>query len=104
MDIDNRFPSMKNRPMAKEIKQMIIDSNLIFKEIDYDRVSKYLGEYMTIEEILDEEMEDLLYIEQDKLEKLKIVKQEKEKENNVVLETEKRGGNTVNGKAEKEIE
>ena len=94
--------------MAKEIKQMIIDSNLIFKEIDYDRVSKYLGEYMTIEEILEEEMEDLLYIEQDKLEKLKIVKQEKETENNVtleeeVLDTEKRGGNTANGKAEKKI-
>ena len=76
MDIDKWFPSMKNRPMAKEIKQMIIDSNFVFKEIDYDRVSKYLGEYMTIEEILEEEMEDILYIEQDKLEKLKIVKQE----------------------------
>ena len=61
------------------LKQMIIDSNHIFKEIDYDRVSKYLGEYMTIEEILEEEMEDLLYIEQNKLEKLKIVKQVKEK-------------------------
>ena len=70
MDIDKWFPSMKVRPMTKEIKQMIIDSNIEFKEIDFDNASKYLGEKMTIEEILEEEMEDILYLEEEKLNKL----------------------------------
>ena len=49
---------------------MIIDSNIEFKEIDFENASKYLGEKMTIEEILEEEMEDILYFEEEKLNKL----------------------------------
>ena len=44
MDIDKWFPNMKLKPMTKEVKQMIIDSNIEFKGIDYESASKYLGE------------------------------------------------------------
>ena len=44
MDIDKWFPSMKTRPMAKEVRQLTIDSKIEFKEIDYDKLSKYLGD------------------------------------------------------------
>ena len=40
MDIDKWFPSMKIRPMTKEIKQMIIDSGIEFKEIDYENAAR----------------------------------------------------------------
>ena len=36
--------------MAKEIKQMMIDSKLVFEGIDYDSITKYLGEYMEVKE------------------------------------------------------
>ena len=54
---------------------MIIDSNIEFKEIDYENASKYLGEKMTTEEILEEEMEEILYIEEEKLKNLKKAKE-----------------------------
>ena len=50
MDIDKWYPTMKIRPMIREIKQMIIDSKIEFKEIDYENASKYLGEKMTIKD------------------------------------------------------
>ena len=74
LDIDKWFPNMKLRPMTKEVKQIIIDSNIEFKDIDFESASKYLGEKMTIEEILEEEMEEILYIEEEKLNNLKRVK------------------------------
>ena len=74
MDIDKWFPSMKNRAMAMEIRQMIIDSEIEFKEVDYDKVSKYLGKYMTVDEIIEEEMEDLLYIDEEKMNRIKEIK------------------------------
>ena len=103
MDINKWYPSMKTRPMTKEIKQMIIDSKIEFKEIDYDKISKYLGEHMTIEEILEDEMEELLYIHEHKMDNLKKAKEEKETNGNKVedLDTEKRGGKSVNTKGKK---
>ena len=74
MDIDKWFPTMKIRPMTKEVKQMIVDSEIEFKEIDYENASKYLGEKMTIEEILEEKMEDILYIEAEKMRRLEKAK------------------------------
>ena len=71
MDIDKLFPNMKIKPMMKEVNQMIVESKIEFKEIDYENASKYLGEEMTIEEILEEEMEEILYIEEEKLKNLK---------------------------------
>ena len=53
--------------MTKDIKQMIEVYDIEFKEIDYDEISKFLGKDMTIEEILEEKVEDLLYIEENKL-------------------------------------
>ena len=40
--------------MTKEINHMIVDSGIEFKEIDYENVAKYLGEKMTIGEILEQ--------------------------------------------------
>ena len=77
MDIDKWFPSMKNRPMTKEIRNMIIESTIEFKEINYDKISKHLGENMTIEEILEENMEELLYLTKSKLDKLMKIKAER---------------------------
>ena len=74
MDIDKLFPNMKIKPMMKEVNQMIVESKIEFKEIDYENASKYLGEEMTIEEILEEEMEEILYIEEEKLKNLKKAK------------------------------
>ena len=74
MDIDKWFPSMKIKQMMKEVKQMIVESKIEFREIDYDNASKYLGEEMTIEEILEEEMEEILYIEWEKFDNLKKAK------------------------------
>ena len=68
--------------MTREIKHMIVDSGIEFKEIDYENVGKYLGEKMTIEEILDEEMEELLYIEEEKFDNLMKVKNARIKEVN----------------------
>ena len=59
MDIDKWFPSMRIKPMTREIKDMIVKSGIEFKEINYENVAKYLGERMTIKEIMDEEMEEM---------------------------------------------
>ena len=86
MDIDKWFPSMKIKQMMKEVKQMIVESKIEFKEIDYDNASKYLGEEMTIEEILEEEMDEILYIEEEKLNNLKKTKNPETKDVTSVYE------------------
>jgi hypothetical protein len=68
MDIDKWFPSIKTRQVAKEIKQMVIDSGIEFKDINYDKVSEYLGKYMTVADILVNGFEELLYINDEKME------------------------------------
>ena len=90
MDIDKWFPSMELKLMMKEVKQMIVDSEIEFKEIDYDNASKYLGEEMTIEEILAEEMEDILYIEEEKLNNLKKAKNHETRDVSSIIDDEKR--------------
>jgi hypothetical protein len=82
MDIKKWYQSMITRPSAKVIKQMIIDSSLKFEDINYDAVSQYLGEFLTMEEILEEELEEIVYIKKDT-------------ENKKI----KKGGRTLNTKA-----
>ena len=90
MDIDKWFPRMRPRPMAKEIRQMVIDSKLAFEGIDYDKIAKYLGEYMEVDEILSERFEEILYIDKHKTNELRNAK------NKEALDTEKREGENVN--------
>ena len=78
MDIDKWFPNMKLKPMTTEIKEMIERSGIEFKEIEYDAASKFLGERMTIEEIIEENMEDLLYVEETKLKEIRKTKNKNE--------------------------
>ena len=62
MDIKKWYPSTLIRPSAKVIKQMIVDSNIEFVEIEYDSIEKYLGEHMSREEILEEQLEEIVYM------------------------------------------
>ena len=80
---------------------MIIDSEIDFKDIDYDKVSKYLGKYMTAVEILENKFEDLLYIDEEKMKEIKVKQKEMKDENNdenkvETLDTEKRGSDDEN--------
>ena len=61
MDIEKWYPKTKPIPSAKTIKQMILNSKIKFDGINYEEVAKYLGKYMTIEEILEVEMEEILH-------------------------------------------
>ena len=72
MDIEKWYPSMLTRPSAKEIKDMIVESGLEFVELDYDAISRYLGEQMTKEEIVDEKFEEIVYKKNKNKQKKKI--------------------------------
>ena len=41
---------------------MVIDSGIEFEGIEYDAVSKYLGEHMSKEEIVEEKFEQIIYM------------------------------------------
>jgi hypothetical protein len=60
MDVEKWYPSMIAEPSAKEVREMVEESAIDFKGFDYDVVSQYLGEYLTMEEIIKEGMEDIL--------------------------------------------
>ena len=62
MDIDKWYPSTIPAPSAKEVGNMYVDSNVEIATINYDKVSKYLGEHLTEKEIKDEGMEEIVYI------------------------------------------
>ena len=69
MDIEKWYPNTMAVPSAKEIRTMVEESDLEFKGIDYDVVSRYLGEFLTIEEIVEEKMEEILYIKKEETRK-----------------------------------
>ena len=71
MDIEKWYPNTMAVPSAKEIRTMVEESDLEFKGIDYDVVSRYLGEFLTIEEIVEEKMEEILYIKKEETRKKK---------------------------------
>ena len=62
MDIEKWYQSMIAEPSAKEIRSMVEESEIDFKGYDFDAVSKYLGEYLTNEEIINEGMEEIVYM------------------------------------------
>ena len=72
MDIDKWYPSTIPAPSAKGIRDMFEESKLEFGGINYDKVSRYLGEYLTEDEIKQEEMEEIVYIKIKKVKKVKV--------------------------------
>ena len=48
---------------------MIIDSGIEFEGIEYDAVSKYLGEHMSKEEIMEEKFEEIVYMKNENVKK-----------------------------------
>ena len=52
-------------------KRMIIESEIEFEGIDYDEISKFLGEHLTKEEVIDENLEDLVYRKKEERKKTK---------------------------------
>ena len=71
MDIDKWYNSMIAEPSAKGIREMVEESDINFEGIDYDVISKYLGEFLTKTEIAEEGMEEILYIRREKDKKRK---------------------------------
>ena len=76
MDIDTWYPSQIPGPSAKGIRNMFEESEVEFEGINYDKVSRYLGEFLTEDEIKQEGMEEIVYmkIKKEKKIKLKITK------------------------------
>ena len=66
MDVEKWYPSMIAQPSAKEIREMVVESEIDFKGFDLDVVSQYLGEYLTNEEIKEEDMEEIVYMKKEK--------------------------------------
>ena len=89
MDIEKWYPNTIPVPTAKEIKEMFVASKLEIEGIDYEMVAKYLGKYMTREEILDENFEEILYIKEGKMVK------KRNKQKTKTLDTRRIGGKTL---------
>ena len=53
-------------PSAEVFREMIEASEIEFKGIDYDAVSKFLGEHLSTDEIKNEGMEEIVYIKVEK--------------------------------------
>ena len=66
MDVEKWYPSMIAQPSAKDIREMVVESEIDFKGFDLDVVSQYLGEYLTNEEIKEEDMEEIVYMKKEK--------------------------------------
>ena len=71
MDIDKWYPSQIPGPSAKSIGDMFEESRVEFEGIKYYKVSIYLGEFLTEEEIKQEGIEELLYMKIKKVKKIK---------------------------------
>ena len=95
MDIDKWYPSTKPAPSAKNIRNMYEKSKVEFTGINYDRVSRYLGEFLTEEEVKEEGIEDLVYRRTKKV-KNKVATKKISKKNTKgkkrTLNTKKEGG------------
>ena len=66
MDVEKWYPNMIAKPSAEEIREMVVESEINFEGFDLDVVSLYLGEFLTKEEIIQEGMEEILYIKKEK--------------------------------------
>ena len=62
MDLVKWYPTMVPESNARTVSKMVEESEIEFKGIDYDDVAKFLGETLTKEEIIEEGLEELVYI------------------------------------------
>ena len=60
MDIIKWYPNIIAEPAAKIIGEMMIDSEIEFEEIDDKEVGKYLAKFMTEEDKIRANFEDIL--------------------------------------------
>ena len=77
MDIEKWYTSTLARPSAKVIQKMIVESGIVFEGVDYDAASKHLGETLSMEEIVEENLEEIVYI------KIKTKKDKKKKNGDI---------------------
>ena len=66
MDLVKWYPTMVPESNAKTVRKMVEESEIEFKGIDYDDVAKFLGETLTKEKIIEEGLEELVYIKKKK--------------------------------------
>ena len=67
MDIEKWYANTIPVPTAKCIKEMFMESNLKIAGIDFEKVARYLGKFLTREKIIEEKFEDILYIKEGKM-------------------------------------
>ena len=87
MDVEKWYPNTIPRPSAKKVRKMFIASDLHFEGLKYDKIARYLGKVMTRNEILEEKMEEILYLKEGKMEE----KPKKKKKEKKTLYTKKSG-------------
>ena len=68
MDIVKWYPEMVPESNAKTVRRMYEEGDIKFKGVEYEEVSKFLGDCLTREEIIEEGFEDILYIKEKKME------------------------------------
>ena len=91
MDIEKWYPNTIPKPTAKKINHMYVKSKLQIKNMKYDKLARYLGKVLTREEILQEKMEEILYIKEGKMEEKQKYKKKKQS-----LDIIGGGGKTLN--------
>ena len=80
MDIEKWYNNVLAEPSARIVGRMFVDSKVEIEGVDYTELSKYLGKFMTKEEILAEDMQDILFINKKKMKDSKEGKNKKTKE------------------------
>ena len=61
MDIEKWYPRTIPKPSAKVIGQMVEESEVVFEGVDYDKVGRYLGEFLDKDEIKSAGLEEIVY-------------------------------------------
>ena len=61
MDIEKWYPRTIPKPSAKVIRTMVEESKVVFVGVDYDKISRYLGEFLDKDEIKSEKLEEIVY-------------------------------------------
>ena len=97
MDIEKWYNNTIPVPTAKSIKKMFIESELQIKGINYDKVAKYLGKYLTREQILEENFEEILYIKEGKMKEKEKRKYNKNKNKKKEKNKKQKTLNTADG-------
>ena len=64
MDIEKWYQRTIPKPSAKVVRKMVEESKVIFAGVKYDKVSTFLGEELTLDELKAEEFEEVAYIKQ----------------------------------------